>query len=207
MKKIPPLLLMIFVINSCEDNKNYNQHLKQNRQFSNLEKTYKKPLSKGKIEFINSMRPNANFNDNDYQNDFGDDYDSYDQNPDFSDEGQDLNDNKDGDKNWQKTSNNFEEIGVASWYGKHFNGKKTANGEIYNANDMTAAHPTLPLPSIVIVTNLDNGKSVKVRVNDRGPSAKDRIIDVSEKAAIELGFKEKGMTNVEIKLANNQKLQ
>lgn len=92
----------------------------------------------------------------------------------------------------------FEEVGTASWYGDDFQGKKTANGEIYHKGDMTAAHPTLPLPSMVKVTNLDNGKSSIVRVNDRGPFAKNRIIDVSEKAADELGFKGKGTTTVKI---------
>lgn len=94
----------------------------------------------------------------------------------------------------------YEEIGTASWYGPNFHGKKTANGEIYNMGDMTAAHPTLPLPSIVRVTNLKNGKSVVVRVNDRGPFAKNRVIDVSKKAATLLEFKEHGTTEVKVEL-------
>ncbi len=93
---------------------------------------------------------------------------------------------------------NFEEVGVASWYGDAFHGKLTANGEIYHKGDMTAAHPTLPLPSVVRITNLDNGKSVKVRVNDRGPFSKKRVVDVSEKAAVELGFKNIGTANVKL---------
>lgn len=92
----------------------------------------------------------------------------------------------------------FEEVGTASWYGDDFHGKKTANGEIYHKGDMTAAHPTLPLPSMVKITNLENGKSVIVRVNDRGPFAKSRVIDVSEKAADELSFKGKGTTTVKV---------
>lgn len=92
----------------------------------------------------------------------------------------------------------YEEIGVASWYGEAFDGKATANGEIYNLHSMTAAHQTLPLPSVVKVTNLENGYSVTVRVNDRGPFAKNRIIDLSKKAAEILEYKDKGTTIVKI---------
>ena len=80
----------------------------------------------------------------------------------------------------------YKEVGMASWYGSDFHNKKTANGETYNMNDYTAAHRTLPLPSMVKITNLENGKSVKVRVNDRGPFAKGRIVDVSKKVAQKL---------------------
>ena len=97
----------------------------------------------------------------------------------------------------------FEEIGVASWYGEDFHGKKTANGEIYNMGDLTAAHPTLPLPSLIKVTNLQNGKSQILRVNDRGPFAKNRVIDVSEKAAELLGFKGRGTAEVKVELLRN----
>ena len=98
----------------------------------------------------------------------------------------------------------FEEIGIASWYGKDFHGKKTANGETYNSADLTAAHPTLPLPSIIKITNLDNNKSQVVRVNDRGPFAKNRVIDVSEKTAEILGFKNKGTTEVKVELLREE---
>ncbi len=98
----------------------------------------------------------------------------------------------------------FEEIGTASWYGKDFHGKKTANGETYNLDDLTAAHPTLPLPSMIKVTNLDNNKSQVVRVNDRGPFAKNRVIDVSEKTAEILGFKNKGTTQVKVELLREE---
>jgi len=98
----------------------------------------------------------------------------------------------------------YEETGVASWYGDDFHGKPTANGELYNMDEMTAAHPTLPLPSLVRVTNLHNGKTVVVRVNDRGPFAKSRVIDVSEKAAITLGFKDKGTTEVKVELLRSE---
>lgn len=94
--------------------------------------------------------------------------------------------------------NDYREIGVASWYGQPFHGRKTANGEVYDMHGMTAAHPTLPLPSIARVTNLENGRSITVRVNDRGPFAKRRIIDLSRRAAWELGFKDQGTAEVEV---------
>jgi rare lipoprotein A (peptidoglycan hydrolase) len=99
---------------------------------------------------------------------------------------------------------NFEQVGVASWYGAAFHGKETANGEIYNSGDMTAAHRTLPLPSIARVTNLQNGKSVIVRVNDRGPFAKSRVIDLSEKAAETLKYKHHGVTDVKVELLRDE---
>jgi len=98
----------------------------------------------------------------------------------------------------------YTEVGMASWYGRQFHGRRTANGEIYNMNDMTAAHRTLPLPSIVRVTNLDNGRAVKLRVNDRGPFAKGRIIDVSRRAAQKLGFKNKGVTRVRVEIVADE---
>lgn len=94
----------------------------------------------------------------------------------------------------------YEEEGMASWYGRQFHGRRTANGEIYDMNDMTAAHRTLPLPTMVRVTNLSNGRTVKLRVNDRGPFAKQRIIDVSRRAAQVLGFKNKGVTRVRVEV-------
>lgn len=99
-----------------------------------------------------------------------------------------------------KEYESFKEFGTASWYGDEFNGKITANGEIYNKGDLTAAHPTLPLSSIVRITNLYNDKSVIVKVNDRGPFAKSRIIDVSERAADILGFKDRGTTEVKVEV-------
>lgn len=93
---------------------------------------------------------------------------------------------------------NYKEIGMASWYGEDFHNRRTANGEIYDMNDYTAAHRTLPMPCVVKVTNLENGKSVKVRINDRGPFAKNRIIDVSKKVAKKLDFHEQGTTRVKV---------
>ena len=78
---------------------------------------------------------------------------------------------------------NYEAYGVASWYGADFHGRRTANGEVFDANALTAAHPTMPLPCYAYVTNLDNGRTVLVRVNDRGPYVNDRIIDMSYAAA------------------------
>jgi rare lipoprotein A (peptidoglycan hydrolase) len=98
----------------------------------------------------------------------------------------------------------FEEVGTASWYGDAFHGKETANGETYNMKSLTAAHRTLPLPSIVKVTNLNNNKSVIVRVNDRGPFAKNRVIDLSQKAAEILEYKNKGTARVKIELLRTE---
>jgi len=109
-----------------------------------------------------------------------------------------------GQKYYPKEEVQYEETGTASWYGKEFYGKKTANGEIYDMHDITAAHRTLPLPSVVRVTNLENGKSIKVRVNDRGPFAKNRIIDLSKAAAKKLAFHEKGTTSVKVELLPNE---
>lgn len=95
--------------------------------------------------------------------------------------------------------NYLEETGEASWYGPKFHGKLTANGEIFDMNDITAAHRTMPLPSIAKVTNLENGKSIKVRINDRGPFMYDRIIDLSRKSAEMLDFKDRGVINVRVK--------
>ena len=78
---------------------------------------------------------------------------------------------------------NYNQTGVASWYGAEFHGKPTANGDTYNMNELTAAHTTLPMPSKVKVTNLENGRTLVLTVNDRGPFVKNRIIDVSRRAA------------------------
>lgn len=95
-------------------------------------------------------------------------------------------------------STDFEQTGKASWYGKKFHGYKTSNGEIYSMYKMSAAHRTLPIPSYVRVTNLDNGKSGIVRVNDRGPFHSNRIIDVSYAAAVKLDMVRSGTARVKI---------
>lgn len=98
-----------------------------------------------------------------------------------------------------KTSKNYEEQGIASWYGTRFHAKRTSNGERYNMLAMTAAHKTLPLPTYVQVTNLDNGKKVIVKVNDRGPFLNNRLIDLSYVAAKKLGMLGHGTTHVDVK--------
>ena len=99
----------------------------------------------------------------------------------------------------------YEEIGIASWDGPGFHGKKTANGEIFNQNKISAAHRTLPMPSIVKVTNLDNGLVLqRVRINDRGPFAGNRIIDLSKKAAEELGFVNSGTARVKVEILEDE---
>ncbi|MBP7190000.1 MAG: septal ring lytic transglycosylase RlpA family protein [Rickettsiaceae bacterium] len=100
----------------------------------------------------------------------------------------------------------YDQVGMGSWYGSKdgFHGKKTANGDLYNKKMLTAAHRTLPMPSIVKVTNLENNKSLMVMVNDRGPFRKDRIIDVSESAAQTLGFKQKGVAKLRVQYMKDE---
>ncbi len=104
----------------------------------------------------------------------------------------------DGQEYYPRESFDYTETGIASWYGPGFHGNKTANGEDYDSNELTAAHKTLQMPSLVRVTNLDNGRSLVVRVNDRGPYARGRLIDVSSKAAELLGFKNIGTAKVRV---------
>ncbi|MDF1585963.1 septal ring lytic transglycosylase RlpA family protein [Marinimicrococcus flavescens] len=92
----------------------------------------------------------------------------------------------------------YDRTGVASWYGAAFHGKPTANGEVFDKELISAAHPTLPLPSIVRVTNLENGRSLELRVNDRGPFVGDRMIDLSQAAARELGYEGAGLARVRV---------
>ncbi len=96
------------------------------------------------------------------------------------------------------TAAGYVEQGIASWYGPDFHGGRTATGETYDMNGLTGAHPTLPLPAWVRVTNLDNGRSVVVRLNDRGPFAKGRIIDLSRAAAEQLDMIRTGTARVEV---------
>ncbi len=98
----------------------------------------------------------------------------------------------------------YEESGVASWYGPGFHKKLTANGDKFDQHALTAAHRTLPMPSMVRVTNEENGRSLVVMVNDRGPFSKGRIIDLSERAADILDFKKKGIANVKVKFLPGQ---
>ncbi len=100
----------------------------------------------------------------------------------------------------------YAETGMASWYGDQFHGRQTANGEIFDKNSMTAAHRTLPLPSLIRVTNLENGRTANLRVNDRGPFAHGRILDVSHEAARVLGFESQGVAKVKVELLSQESM-
>jgi len=105
------------------------------------------------------------------------------------------------------SSRGYREQGGASWYGTKFHGRKTSNGETYDMYGMTAAHRSLPIPSYVQVTNLDNGRKVIVRINDRGPFHGDRIIDLSYVAAKKLGYHKEGVSRVEVVAIDPVKFQ
>lgn len=105
---------------------------------------------------------------------------------------------------YPKEDYNYSEVGTASWYGEDFHAKKTANGEKYDMHALTAAHRTLPLPSIVKVTNLENGRSLVLRVNDRGPYAKNRIIDISKRGAQLLGYQTQGTAKVRVEILEKE---
>lgn len=100
---------------------------------------------------------------------------------------------------YPKVDEQYDTIGVASWYGDEFDGKLTANGEVFDKRRLTAAHPTLPMPTLVEVENLENGRTAVLRVNDRGPFVGDRIIDLSHAAARHLGFEGKGLARVRVR--------
>ncbi len=101
---------------------------------------------------------------------------------------------------YPKADYEYDETGIASWYGPGFDGKRTASGEVFDTNGLTAAHKTLPMPSMVRVTNLENGRSISVRVNDRGPFEAGRIIDLSRRGAQLLGFIDKGTARVRVEI-------
>ena len=107
---------------------------------------------------------------------------------------------------WYYPKENFEydETGIGSWYGPKFHGRKTANGETYDMNGVSAAHRTLPLPSFVRVTNLDNGRTLNLRINDRGPYAHGRILDLSRRAAQLLGFEKQGTARIRVRILANE---
>ena len=108
---------------------------------------------------------------------------------------------------YPKENPQYDQTGIASWYGDPFHGRRTANGEIYDMNALTAAHKTLPMPVQVRVTNLDNGRSLVLKVNDRGPFANGRIIDVSRRAAQLLGFFKQGTAKVRVTILDGDKSQ
>ncbi|MFO1033660.1 MAG: septal ring lytic transglycosylase RlpA family protein [Hyphomicrobiales bacterium] len=97
----------------------------------------------------------------------------------------------------------YDKKGTASWYGEAFNARKTSNGEWFDMADLTAAHPTLPLPSYAKVTNLENGRTIVVRINDRGPFVGTRIMDLSKRSADVLGYRNKGMAKVRVQWIGN----
>ena len=96
----------------------------------------------------------------------------------------------------------FSQVGVASWYGPNFNGRRTASGEVFDMYELTAAHRSLPFGTLVRVTRLDNGASVVVRINDRGPFKKDRIIDLSYAAALKIGLVASGTATVRLEVVS-----
>jgi rare lipoprotein A len=100
---------------------------------------------------------------------------------------------------YPKAERDYNVVGIGSWYGEQFHNRRTANGEIFDMDIPSAAHKTLPLPSLVEVTNLDNGRRMIVRVNDRGPFVGDRVIDLSKAAAEELGYRRQGVAKVRVK--------
>ena len=106
-----------------------------------------------------------------------------------------------------KVDYDYDVTGTASWYGEAFDGQLTANGEIFDLNQLTAAHKTLPLPSVVQVTNLQNGRSIELRVNDRGPYVDGRVIDVSRRAAQLLGFETSGTAPVRVRILREESIQ
>lgn len=105
-----------------------------------------------------------------------------------------------------KEDANLKQVGLASWYGPNFHGRLTANGEIYDQYGISAAHPTMPLPSYAFVTNLENGRKIKVRVNDRGPYAHGRVIDLSARAAELLGYTKQGVAKVKVEYAGRARM-
>lgn len=111
-----------------------------------------------------------------------------------------------GIKYYPKLDPNLRQTGLASWYGPNFHGRLTANGEVYDQYGLSAAHPTMPLPSYAKVTNLENGSSITVRVNDRGPFSKNRVIDLSARAAQLLGYTKQGVAKVKVEYAGKAPL-
>ena len=105
---------------------------------------------------------------------------------------------------YPKKNYEYDETGIGSWYGTKFYGRKTANGEIYDMNGISAAHRTLPMPSFIRVTNLDNGRTMNTRINDRGPYAHGRILDLSRRAAQLLGYEKQGTARIRVRILANE---
>ena len=213
MKNLFSALLIVFLLCSCESTSSSPDYEKSNRTYSNINQTilhrtkgkklrHTKPSEMMQVGVSKQLREAPSINDEEIYYGNNQDYASNDDA--YSGHFKVGNPYEiQGVSYFPQNYEDYQETGVASWYGADFHGKPTANGEIYDSNTMTAAHPTLPLPSMVRVTNLNNGVSVIVRVNDRGPFSKNRVIDVSEKAADALGFKGNGTTEVKIELLRN----
>lgn len=108
---------------------------------------------------------------------------------------------------YPKVDYDYDETGTASWYGEQFNHRPTSDGEIFDMNEVSAAHKTLPLPSVVEVTNLQNGRELQLRVNDRGPFVDGRLVDVSRRAAQLLGFERSGTAPVRVRVLKSESIQ
>ncbi len=214
MKKILTILLA-FLITSCTSNKNHHKHHKKKHPKPvYINGVYKRLPPSESMQAGLPKKPTVSRSESNYSAS----KELYHDLVDNDESKENLVDNQpytghfkignpyeiEGVAYFPEDYDDYEETGMASWYGDDFHGKATANGEVYDMGVLTAAHPTLPLPSMVRVTNLHNNKSVIVRVNDRGPYAKNRVIDVSEKAARILGFKDDGTTEVKIELLKNE---
>lgn len=165
------------------------------------------------IFFVSCTPENANLKKSDHKiaksGQSSDDSDYDEESNDFSDDGEDQevsakkvqsDDDAESDDDSSYTKEKFYQTGVASWYGREFDGKKTASGERFDMNELTAAHKTLPFGTIVMVKDFDTGKTVKVRINDRGPYRGKRILDVSYGAARKLGMLKKGEAKVGLRI-------
>jgi len=159
-------------------------------RYADNSSSYKKPRVKSDYE-------NSDLNNNGYKKVKG----RYSDSEDFNDESENKSNYKRNNYEDEETvSDKFYQKGLASWYGREFHGKTTASGEKFDMNDMTAAHKTLPFGTIVEVKNLDNGKTVRLKINDRGPYRGNRIIDLSFGGAREIGMVKTGEANVGIKV-------
>lgn len=215
MKKLSYQILLLLFLCSCESISSKPNPSKSKRSFSNIDKTtYSYTKKKTSLTAANQPKSKSarlnRYNLNNLYDPAQDEYVAENSDKNIADDGDYEGIFKIGNPYeiqgvayFPQNYEEFEEVGTASWYGADFHGKKTANGETYDSSTMTAAHRTLPLPSMVKVTNLRNNKSVIVRVNDRGPFAKNRVIDVSQKAAEELGFRSQGTTEVRVQLLRN----
>jgi rare lipoprotein A (peptidoglycan hydrolase) len=219
MKDLITILLCLVVLCSCHSKPKYNKNKSNQKKYNTVKKdkkTSKKTNKSSNKKPLIKQEDNIFFEENrakkDAEKDSGEDRE------------ENINSSLDSRLFYTKNSkykignpykigndyyepqeyDSLQESGIASWYGGEFHNKATANGEIYNKGDLTAAHRTLPLPSLVKVTNLRNNKSIVVRVNDRGPFSNKRIIDVSESVAEKLGFKNQGTTNVKIELLKKE---